>query len=161
MVLQFCWVCLFSVIFPWGPLAAFCNNMVELRSDTYKLSNVCRRPVPKQVASIGPWLSILRFIVWVGVVVSLGVMVISLGSFAAWDSSYKYPLTDTPKIIFDYWKEALLFVLVAERILLALLHLIKAAVPDQPADVKEELNRREDQMNINIDEMKVQQLQIS
>jgi len=145
MVLQFCWVCLFSVIFPWGALAAFCNNMVELRSDTYKLSHVCRRPVPKQVTSIGPWSGILSFVVWIGVVVSIGIMVISLGSFAAWDARYK-TAAGSPKVVFDYWKEALLFVLLAERLLLAILHLIKEAIPDVPAAVTEGLNRREDQM---------------
>ncbi|RDA96145.1 hypothetical protein CP533_1797 [Ophiocordyceps camponoti-saundersi (nom. inval.)] len=57
---------------PW-PLAACCflvNNWVELRSDALKIAISCKRPIPWRSDSIGPWLTALGFLSWLGSITS-------------------------------------------------------------------------------------------
>ncbi len=59
MVIQFSYVTMFSVVWPFCPCAAFVNNLFELRGDAYKLLRECRRPVPRKSRDIGQWKTIL------------------------------------------------------------------------------------------------------
>lgn len=45
---------------------AFLNNLLELRSDAYKITVHQRRPVPSRTDTIGPWLATLTFLSWAG-----------------------------------------------------------------------------------------------
>lgn len=45
---------------------AFLNNLLELRSDAFKITVHHRRPVPARTDSIGPWLDALAFLTWFG-----------------------------------------------------------------------------------------------
>jgi len=47
-------------------LCAVLNNWLELRSDAVKLCLSHRRPVPQRADSIGPWLSNITFLSWLG-----------------------------------------------------------------------------------------------
>ena len=51
--LQFGWIMLFSAVFPLGSTIAMINNTLEMRSDTYKLTNVCKRPGETERAKDG------------------------------------------------------------------------------------------------------------
>ncbi|KAJ2547220.1 hypothetical protein EV175_005307 [Coemansia sp. RSA 1933] len=64
MASQFGRVAFFSVAWPLAPLAAFVNNWLELRTDAAKICGATRRPVPRRVDTIGPWLDMLRFMCW-------------------------------------------------------------------------------------------------
>ncbi|KAJ1726102.1 hypothetical protein LPJ61_005419, partial [Coemansia biformis] len=64
MASQFARVAFFSVAWPLAPLAALLNNWLELRTDAAKICSATRRPVPRRVETIGPWLDILRFTCW-------------------------------------------------------------------------------------------------
>jgi anoctamin-10 len=45
---------------------SFLNNLLELRSDAYKITVHQRRPVPSRTDTIGPWLDALQFLTWAG-----------------------------------------------------------------------------------------------
>lgn len=64
MITQFGYVTLWSTIWPLGPLMAFLNNWLELRSDAFKITTHSRRPMPLRVDTIGPWLDSMAFISW-------------------------------------------------------------------------------------------------
>ncbi|KAJ1786610.1 hypothetical protein LPJ59_005897, partial [Coemansia sp. RSA 2399] len=64
MASQFGRVAFFSVAWPLAPLAAFVNNWLELRTDAAKICGATRRPIPRRVDTIGPWLDMLRFMCW-------------------------------------------------------------------------------------------------
>ncbi|KAH9066519.1 DUF590-domain-containing protein [Lactarius vividus] len=64
MVTQFGYVALWSTIWPLAPVMALLNNVVEFRSDAFKLVTHFRRPLPKRTDTIGPWLDCLSFLSW-------------------------------------------------------------------------------------------------
>ena len=55
MFIQFGYVTLFSSAFPLAAMCAFLNNLVEIRSDAFKLCCVFQRPFGQRVQSIGVW----------------------------------------------------------------------------------------------------------
>lgn len=64
MVNQFGYVALWSTIWPLAPVMALLNNIVEFRSDAFKLVTHFRRPLPNRTDTIGPWLNCLSFLSW-------------------------------------------------------------------------------------------------
>ncbi|KAH9072296.1 DUF590-domain-containing protein [Lactarius deliciosus] len=64
MVTQFGYVALWSTIWPLAPVMALLNNVVEFRSDAFKLVTHFRRPLPRRTDTIGPWLDCLSFLSW-------------------------------------------------------------------------------------------------
>lgn len=74
MVIQLGYVMLFASAFPLAaPLSLLCN-IIEARSDAFKLTFVCRRPSAKRARGIGPWMGIATAIVWMSVVTNVVVM---------------------------------------------------------------------------------------
>ncbi|THU94550.1 DUF590-domain-containing protein [Dendrothele bispora CBS 962.96] len=68
MVVQFGYVSLWSTIWPLAPLMALLNNVLELRSDAFKMTVHARRPVPERTDTVGPWLEVLGWLGWMGAV---------------------------------------------------------------------------------------------
>jgi len=55
LFLQFGYVFLFSAVFPSAAFWALLNNMIEIRTDAFKLCRTFRRPFAQPTASIGVW----------------------------------------------------------------------------------------------------------
>lgn len=55
MFIQFGYVVLFSSAFPLAAMCALINNIIEIRSDAFKLCTGLQRPFGMRVASIGQW----------------------------------------------------------------------------------------------------------
>lgn len=63
MFIQLGYVVLFSSAFPLAALCALVNNLVEIRSDAFKLCFIFQRPFGQRVPNIGTWqVKILRVI---------------------------------------------------------------------------------------------------
>jgi anoctamin-10 len=60
LALQFGVVTMFAGAFPLVGLFALINNLMEIRTDSFKLTCTMRRPTPHAVASIGAWLNIFQ-----------------------------------------------------------------------------------------------------
>jgi anoctamin-8 len=61
MVIQFGFVCFFSMAFPIAPLCALVNNLIHMRSGAYKMCYIYKRPVARKASGIGIWISVLQF----------------------------------------------------------------------------------------------------
>lgn len=55
MFVQFGYVVLFSSAFPLAAMCALINNIIEIRSDAFKLCTGLQRPFGIRVESIGQW----------------------------------------------------------------------------------------------------------
>eukprot|EP00658_Telonema_sp_P-2_P019871 TRINITY_DN17815_c0_g2_i2.p1 TRINITY_DN17815_c0_g2~~TRINITY_DN17815_c0_g2_i2.p1 ORF type:complete len:548 (+),score=179.30 TRINITY_DN17815_c0_g2_i2:133-1776(+) len=58
IALQFGYMTMFAVTFPWAPIAAFFYNTLEMRVDANKLLNFSQRPVASPANNIGGWSAI-------------------------------------------------------------------------------------------------------
>ncbi|KAL8407920.1 hypothetical protein RB594_006649 [Gaeumannomyces avenae] len=74
MVIQFGYLSLFSVGFPLTACSFLVNNWVEARSDAMKIAIGSQRPIPWRDDSIGPWLTSLGFLSWLGSLTSAAVV---------------------------------------------------------------------------------------
>ena len=61
LFIQFGYVLLFMVTYPMASFWALINNVLELRTDAFKLSRIFRRPPVARVGHIGAWQVIVFF----------------------------------------------------------------------------------------------------
>ena len=80
MVIQYGYLSLFSVAWPLAACCFLVNNWVELRSDAVKIAIGSRRPIPWRNDSIGPWLTAIGFLSWLGSVTSSAIVFLCRGS---------------------------------------------------------------------------------
>lgn len=66
MCVQFGYLAMFGVVYPLMPVGFLINNWVELRGDFFKLISESQRPPPIRSDSIGPCISALEFLTWLG-----------------------------------------------------------------------------------------------
>lgn len=76
MFIQFANVTLFSSLFPLASVCALVNNIIEIRSDAFKLCVTHKRPFagPK-VKDIGEWLLALHALVYISIIVNCALLV--------------------------------------------------------------------------------------
>lgn len=60
LAIQYGYVTLFVAAFPLAPLLAYISNIVEIRTDGWKLLHAFRRALPLGAQDIGSWMSILQ-----------------------------------------------------------------------------------------------------
>ncbi|NXY26171.1 ANO8 protein, partial [Atrichornis clamosus] len=60
MFIQFGYVVLFSSAFPLAAMCALVNNVLEIRSDAFKLCTGLQRPFGQRVESIGQWQKVME-----------------------------------------------------------------------------------------------------
>lgn len=70
MCIQFGYITLFSSAFPLAALCALLNNIIEIRSDAFKLCLTFQRPFGQRVDSIGIWQDVLLVISVLAVIVN-------------------------------------------------------------------------------------------
>ncbi|BFZ02010.1 hypothetical protein BsWGS_05048 [Bradybaena similaris] len=77
MCIQFGYITLFSSAFPLAALCALLNNVIEIRSDAFKLCHTFQRPFGQRVASIGIWQVVLLVMSVVAVIINCALVVTS------------------------------------------------------------------------------------
>ena len=65
---QFGYLVLFAPAFPLAPLLAFINNLVEIRSSSYRMVKGYRRPLWKAREGIGTWMVVLNTLGFLAVI---------------------------------------------------------------------------------------------
>jgi hypothetical protein len=65
---QFGYLVLFAPAFPLAPLLALINNLIEIRSSSYRLVKGYRRPAWKAREGIGTWMSVLNTLGFLAVI---------------------------------------------------------------------------------------------
>ncbi|EGZ23907.1 hypothetical protein PHYSODRAFT_482403 [Phytophthora sojae] len=79
MVIQYGYVVMFSVVWPFCAMAAFANNVVHIQNSFYKLVLLRRRPVPRKSNSIGQWEKMLFITLFLAIFVVVGLICVSTG----------------------------------------------------------------------------------
>merc|ERR1712130_569191 len=74
MVIQFGYVTMFGWCWPWAAFCSLLNNMIELRTDAWKMCHTFRRPFCDYSNGIGIWNDVLEFISILGVVVNFSAL---------------------------------------------------------------------------------------
>jgi len=128
LAIQFGYVTLFVVCFPLAPLLALVTCWIEIRTDSYKLIEVFRRPTPAGAQSIGPWESVF--------VNMSRLSVVSNAAILCYTSDY---LKDTYDLT-SVQSQQVFIAYVA--LMLILLWIIDVAIPDVPTAVQIQYNRQ-------------------
>ncbi|XP_070542017.1 anoctamin-8-like isoform X2 [Ptychodera flava] len=129
MVIQFGYVVLFSSAFPMAGLCALANNLVEVRSDAFKLCWGMQRPFGQRVEDIGRWQDCMELMGVIAVVVNCSLLGV-FGHVQRW-----FPDITVAGIV--------LFVVGMEHFILGMKFAIAYAIPDVPHWVSIEMAKLE------------------
>jgi len=141
MVVQFGFVSMFASVFPLAPLFALANNLLEMRSDAFKLLTAYRRPRPVRVAGIGTWLYALEVISVIAVVTNVALVFTFFTAIGAGAGDGKAQVVDYSL----YWHckiglctelGLVLWAVALEHVLLAGKEIFLAAIPPVPHWIK-------------------------
>jgi hypothetical protein len=115
------YVFLFGGSVPFVIVIACITMVIKLRMDAYKFTRLLRRPRPIASSGIGAWGTIVYWLGWLGIVVTVGTPVLNLKIF-----EQHFP-TDENKL-------AVFFII--EHVAVAIKLAISAAIDNKPGDAK-------------------------
>ncbi|XP_056374204.1 anoctamin-8 isoform X2 [Hyla sarda] len=125
MFVQFGYVVLFSSSFPLAAVCALVNNIIEIRSDAFKLCSGLQRPFGRRVDGIGQWQNVME---------AMGVIAIIVNCYLIGQCGQLQRLIP--------WlgpESAIIFIVVLEHFALLLKYIIHVVIPDIPGWVAEEM----------------------
>jgi hypothetical protein len=128
MQIQFGYVTFFSWAFPLAPLASLINNVVEMRTDAYKLLYNTQRPIAYKAGGIGVWLGVLQGMSLLAVLTNCAHLALASRQF----SVYFPTLTDAQKM---------LVVFLLEHAVLGLKLLLGSIIPHTSENVQKKVAR--------------------
>ncbi|XP_055601071.1 anoctamin-8-like isoform X3 [Uranotaenia lowii] len=129
MLVQMGYVVLFSAAFPLAGLCALANNLLEIRSDAFKLAHVHQRPFGQRVANIGTWQNALGMLGLAAVIVNCALIGLSGQVSRLWPG-----LTSTQTVI---------LIVALEHIMLGLRSALTWILPELPSWLAAEIARAE------------------
>lgn len=129
MLVQMGYVVLFSAAFPLAGLCALANNILEIRSDAFKLVHVHQRPFGQRVANIGTWQNALGFLGLAAVIVNCALIGLSGQVSRLWPG-----LTSTQTVV---------LIVTLEHIMLGLRSALTWLLPELPSWLASEIARAE------------------
>ncbi|CAG9813563.1 unnamed protein product [Phaedon cochleariae] len=129
MTIQLGYVILFSSAFPPAALCAMLNNLIEIRSDAFKLAYVCQRPFGQRVPNIGTWQNCMEYMSIMAVLVNCALIGLS-GQVHRMFSD----MTAT---------QTILLIVALEHIMLVIRFIITCAIPDIPGWLATEMAKIE------------------
>jgi len=118
MIIQYGYFSIFAAAFPLAPLMAVLNNIVEIRTDGFKLLTANPRPDYRGAQNIGTWYSILEVLGIVSVMTNVAQIGLSFEVI--------YDLTGYNQF------ETLGIIVIMEHVIIFLKYLIAFLVPDYP-----------------------------
>eukprot|EP00003_Mantamonas_plastica_P007860 TRINITY_DN1669_c0_g1_i2.p1 TRINITY_DN1669_c0_g1~~TRINITY_DN1669_c0_g1_i2.p1 ORF type:complete len:879 (-),score=317.84 TRINITY_DN1669_c0_g1_i2:30-2609(-) len=136
LIIQFGYVTLFVVAFPLAPLLAVANNLIEIRSDAYKLCNAYRRPAPDMAEDIGSWYGILE-VVSIAAVLSNSLII-----------SFTSTILANVETMWKYWIVAIL-----EHGILIIKYFLAEIIPDVPEEVLLQMERAKYQRQLAVEKI--------
>ncbi|KAI8117035.1 Anoctamin-8 [Lucilia cuprina] len=129
MLVQMGYVVLFSAAFPLAGVCALINNLMEIRSDAFKLAHVHQRPFGQRVANIGTWQNALSLLSLAAVIVNCALIGLSGQVSRLWPG-----LTTAQTII---------LIVTLEHIMLGLRSALTWLLPELPSWLAAEIARAE------------------
>ncbi|CAH1254178.1 ANO8 [Branchiostoma lanceolatum] len=128
MFIQFGYVVLFSPAFPCAAMCALMNNIIEIRSDAFKLCT-SQRPFGQRVENIGMWQDVMELMGMLAVIVNCALLVMS------GQMQHMFPGLSTTQLI--------IMAVVVEHAVIALKFILSYAIPDIPEWVEKEMAKVE------------------
>lgn len=129
MTIQLGYVILFSSAFPPAALCAMLNNLIEIRSDAFKLGYVCQRPFGQRVPNIGTWQNCMEYMSIMAVLVNCALIGLSGQVHRMFPD-----MTAT---------QTILLIVALEHIMLVIRFIITCAIPDIPGWLATEMAKIE------------------
>lgn len=129
MTIQLGYVILFSSAFPSAAMCAMFNNLLEIRTDAFKLGYVCQRPFGQRVPNIGTWQNCMEYISIVAVLVNCALIGLS------GQVHRMFPEMSATQTI--------LLIVALEHIMLVIRFIITCAIPDIPGWLATEMAKIE------------------
>jgi hypothetical protein len=143
IVIQLGYVTLFASAYPLASWISIVANMIEIRSDGFKIARLCRRPHPIRCSGLGMWNTLVSCVIWASAFTNCMIAGFTSNQLIRYmpnlyvrdESSMDYSIEHD-----DGWM--VVFVIFGlERILLVVGLLIHAIVPAVPEDVVNEMER--------------------
>lgn len=129
MLVQMGYVVLFSAAFPLAGVCALANNILEIRSDAFKLAHVHQRPFGQRVANIGTWQNALSLLSLAAVIVNCALIGLSGQVSRLWPG-----LTSTQTVV---------LIVALEHVMLGLRSALTWLLPELPSWLAAEIARAE------------------
>ncbi|KAF5910014.1 anoctamin-8 isoform X1 [Clarias magur] len=129
MFIQFGYVVLFSSAFPLAAMCALINNIIEIRSDAFKLCTGLQRPFGMRVASIGQWQTLMEAMGLIAIIVNCYL----IGQCGQLQRLFPWL---SPEM-------AIISIVILEHFAILLKYVIHVAIPDIPSWVSEEMAKLE------------------
>lgn len=143
IVIQLGYVTLFASAYPLASLISIVANLVEIRSDCFKLTHVCSRPETFRSSGLGMWRNLMACVIWGSALTNC-----MIAGFTSGQMTYYLPdfyIHDESGIQLDEedgW--LLIFVIFGlEHMMLLIGMLIYVLVPAVPEDVLNQIERRQ------------------
>ncbi|XP_020511208.2 anoctamin-8 isoform X1 [Labrus bergylta] len=125
MFVQFGYVVLFSSAFPLAAMCALINNIIEIRSDAFKLCTGLQRPFGLRVESIGQWQTAMEAMGLIAIIVNCYL----IGQCGQLQRLFPWL---SPEM-------AIISIVILEHFAILLKYVIHVAIPDIPTWVQEEM----------------------
>ncbi|XP_046676010.1 anoctamin-10 isoform X2 [Homalodisca vitripennis] len=129
LFVQFGYVFLFSSVYPMAAFWAVANNLLEIRSDAFKLCCSYQRPMARRVKDTGAWQRAFQALCTLSVITNCGFLYLSPAMRAV-----------APDASPAEWMMVFVFL---EHVLLALRQVLHYAIPDKPEWVRLALARQQ------------------
>ncbi|KAK2869059.1 hypothetical protein Q7C36_000930 [Tachysurus vachellii] len=129
MFIQFGYVVLFSSAFPLAAMCALINNIIEIRSDAFKLCTSLQRPFGMRVESIGHWQTLMEAMGLIAIIVNCYL----IGQCGQLQRLFPWL---SPEM-------AIISIVILEHFAVLLKYVIHVAIPDTPSWVREEMAKLE------------------
>uniref|UniRef100_A0AAR2JVY6 Anoctamin n=1 Tax=Pygocentrus nattereri TaxID=42514 RepID=A0AAR2JVY6_PYGNA len=129
MFIQFGYVVLFSSAFPLAAMCALINNIIEIRSDAFKLCTGLQRPFGMRVESIGQWQTVMEAMGLIAIIVNCYL----IGQCGQLQRLFPWL---SPEM-------AIISIVILEHFAILLKYVIHVAIPDIPSWVGEEMAKLE------------------
>ncbi|XP_015221058.2 anoctamin-8 isoform X1 [Lepisosteus oculatus] len=129
MFIQFGYVVLFSSAFPLAAMCALINNIIEIRSDAFKLCTGLQRPLGQRVESIGQWQNVMEAMGLIAIIVNCYL----IGQCGQLQRLFPWL---SPEM-------AIISIVILEHFAMLLKYIIHIAIPDIPSWVADEMAKLE------------------
>ncbi|KAJ8408303.1 hypothetical protein AAFF_G00257170 [Aldrovandia affinis] len=129
MFIQFGYVVLFSSAFPLAAMCALINNIIEIRSDAFKLCTGLQRPFGQRVESIGQWQTVMEAMGLIAIIVNCYL----IGQCGQLQRLFPWL---SPEM-------AIISIVILEHFAILLKYVIHVAIPDIPSWVADEMAKLE------------------
>jgi len=131
MAIQFGYVTMFAVAFPFASVCALINNIIEMRTDAIKILKGFQRPLPREAINIGNWLQILEILSYIAIITNSSIIVFTSHKLEMFlRSNYS---TDELEIVKLKWGIAILI----EHVCFLLKFILSLLIPDTPHWVRQ------------------------